>query len=431
MNPRIPQIDTPFVTDDGSPNATWFRYFLELQKSIPAGGIPDAPQDGTTYGRRDGAWTQVGGARVDLGYTPAATQGTVTNSAGDDAVLPRFTEAAAGLVPAPITPGTTRFLREDGTWQAVGGGGGVQVDVFTANGTWNKPAGAQLVRAICVGGGGGGGSGGHFPAGPNAGAGGGGSGGGGALRDWTMDAVTVPSSVAITVGAGGTGGARANTLVGNPGTAGGASSFGSLLIAYGGGAGGAGQNTTVGGGGGGGLLGAGQNGTVGNNGVGGLGGGGNAGETNPTMVVGGGSGGWRGAPDVSGGSSAPALFGPQGGGSGGAGRPIASMNAGGAAYEFGKNTPTVAGGTSTGGSVPITNGASVAGIAPSLCGAGGGGGGGGQLSGTGLDNAGDGGAGQQPGGGGGGGGGVGGNFGGFSGAGGNGGDGIVVVMSYF
>lgn len=53
---------------------------------------------------------------VDLGYTPALTQGTVTNTGGDPAVLPVFSAAAAGLVPAPVTVDEARFLRDDGDW---------------------------------------------------------------------------------------------------------------------------------------------------------------------------------------------------------------------------------------------------------------------------------------------------------------------------
>jgi hypothetical protein len=61
---------------------------------------------------------------VDLGYT-AATR-TITNTAGNSAVLPLFTSAAAGLAPAATGGGTTNFLRADGTWAAppAGGGGG-------------------------------------------------------------------------------------------------------------------------------------------------------------------------------------------------------------------------------------------------------------------------------------------------------------------
>ena len=64
---------------------------------------------------------------VDLGYT--ASTRTVTNTAGDDTVLPLFTSTEAGL--APLSGGgTTNFLRADGTWAAAGGGGD---SIYTAS----------------------------------------------------------------------------------------------------------------------------------------------------------------------------------------------------------------------------------------------------------------------------------------------------------
>ena len=378
MTIRIPPITTPVAGegDDDDPkqiNSLWYRYLQSLQQSIPGEGIPEAPQDGKLYGRQDAAWQEVPSSEdVDLGYSANATAGTVSNTSGTGFVVPTFTRQNAGLVPAPITGTDTRFLREDGTWQTATGGGGVTVNTYSTPGThtWTKPSGAKLIRVIAVGGGGGGGSGGALVA-ADAGAGGGGGGGGASKRDVLFDATTIPSTVTVTVGAGGAGGARVFTLVGNSGVSGSISTFGTILTAYGGGAGGPGQNTGVTGGGGGGVFGAGQN-----NGTGGNGGGGDTDSTAFVLTVGAGSGGGSGAPDQTGGSAKPAVYGPLGGGGGGAGRPSVG-NTGGSAYEFGKANATVAGGTSTGGTVPITNGASVSGIAASFCGAGGGGGGGG------------------------------------------------------
>jgi len=57
---------------------------------------------------------------VDLAYT--ASTRTITNTAGDNVVLPLFTSTDAGLIPLS-GGGTTNFLRADGTWAAPSGGG--------------------------------------------------------------------------------------------------------------------------------------------------------------------------------------------------------------------------------------------------------------------------------------------------------------------
>lgn len=106
-------------------------------------------------------------------------------------------------------------------------------------GTWTKPTGASLVRAIIVGGGGGGCSG---AAAVGSGvAGGTGGGAGGAVVDILIPASSLDSTVAVTVGSAGVGGtsntrtgAGANaTTAGNPGSAGGISAF-SIYTAGGG-----------------------------------------------------------------------------------------------------------------------------------------------------------------------------------------------------
>jgi hypothetical protein len=86
MTLRIPPITTPVAGegDDKDPrpiNSLWYRYLQALQSSIPAGGIPDAPINGTLYGRKNAAWVAVPSA--PSGGTPGAPFNSVQfNSAG-------------------------------------------------------------------------------------------------------------------------------------------------------------------------------------------------------------------------------------------------------------------------------------------------------------------------------------------------------------
>lgn len=110
------------------------------------------------YDQATGVWKPVTPAsltvEVDLGYTPAVAQGTVTNNAGDNAVIPAATASAAGLVTAADkqkldgiqagadkTPSLTNYLQKgdniselvnDAGYITSGGGGGggdaVQLD---------------------------------------------------------------------------------------------------------------------------------------------------------------------------------------------------------------------------------------------------------------------------------------------------------------
>ena len=111
-----------------------------------------------------------------------------------------------------------------------GGGYGVDYQEFTSSGTWTKPPGATFVYVEVIGGGGGGASGTRNAVGQNACGGRGGGGAGNVTR--TIPAVLIGNTVTVTVGAGGTGGAAqtADSTLGNPGTGGGTSSFGTFVF---------------------------------------------------------------------------------------------------------------------------------------------------------------------------------------------------------
>jgi len=271
------------------------------------------------------------------------------------------------------------------------------VEVFTANGTWTKPTGCKSVHVIVIGGGGGGGSG---RRGAAASARGGGSGGGGgSYSSLMLPSSILGSTVAVTVGAAGAGGAAvtANDTIGNPGVDGGDSRFGEHVKAAGGTAGKAGKTPPAPAGGAGGAYGM---------------------ETGTT--------GGSGAVSAAGGSVANSTGrGPSGGGGGGC------ISTGNTAFAGGAGGPafgwyTAAAGFPAGGAVNGGAGETKAADASYQPGYGGGGGGGGNPAGG---AGGTGGAGTNYGSGGGGGGGS--LNGSNSGAGGAGAAGVVVVISYF
>ena len=90
------------------------------------------------------------------------------------------------------------------------------VNVFTANGTWTKPAGCTTVYIECIGGGGGGGGG---RGGDNTSGDNGGGGGGGAMARGIFAADSLESTLSVYVGVAAAGGAGGDSSNGVNGTA--------------------------------------------------------------------------------------------------------------------------------------------------------------------------------------------------------------------
>lgn len=199
--------------------------------------------------------------------------------------------------------------------------------IFTASGTWAKPAGLDDDRIVIVRAWGGGGGGADT----------GGGGGGARFVEALFRAADVPASVTVTIGAGGAGGN------GGSGGAGGSTTFGVLLTAWGGGGGKAGASGDPGGGGGG-VYATGGTGASGSTAVYGGGAGGvsaaGAGAPHPG---GGGGGGGAGAGHAGGDSEY--------GGGGGGGCSGALFGAGGRSL-FGGNGGSAASGTGVAGFAP-------------------------------------------------------------------------------
>lgn len=287
--------------------------------------------------------------------------------------------------------------------------GSVDVQTFTADGTWTKPSGCTLVKVICIGNGGGGGGG----CGGSAGVIriGGTGGGGGAISERIFLASDLGATEAVTVIAGATGGPGGSSALGGPGqVVATPTTFGSHLSAYGGGSGVGNTTNNLTGGGGGGTAGSGGSGALTSSlggapqtatnaaGLGGQGSGNAVGQPGKTSESGGAAGG--GTQPTLAGKGGTAQYGAGGGGAGGS---ISAANAGIAGGDGGAgNSYSVLGGGGGAGGTGSAGDAGTAGQAGTSVRLGNGGGGGASNT---AGTGGDGGAGGAPGGGGGGGGG--------------------------
>src|SRR5262245_33328021 len=205
-----------FFEDGVSLGKIWHSNFGDDRQAGPDGRRYLTPSAGThTYSVR--AWKGGSGGTAPAIYAGAGGAGNY---------LPGFLRISQAVgVTGPQGPS--------------GPAGQVDIQSFTANGTWTKPAWASAVRVIAVGQGGGGGGGANRTA-TNIAAAGGEGGGGGGRMEGIYRAADLPTSVSVSVAAGANGGAggTSGATTGLPGTTGGNSSFGTYLVAGGGGAGG-------------------------------------------------------------------------------------------------------------------------------------------------------------------------------------------------
>lgn len=231
------------VVLSGSVNTNQLQFTTSYQDITSAGmTLPQASSQGLTNNTTD----------VDMVAAPSASttrQVMAISVYNSDVATAEVTikKDVAGteyiLTKQILSPTDTLYYTWGGGWSILSGSGtneSITFSVFTANGTYTKPAGLKYAHIFCIGGGGGGASGRRGATLTNRY--GGGSGSGAAIVSMMLPASIISSSNTVTIGAGGTGGAAITTddTNGNGGSAGGNTLFGGIIVAAGGNGGGAG-----------------------------------------------------------------------------------------------------------------------------------------------------------------------------------------------
>jgi hypothetical protein len=201
-----------------------------LQTTGDTSGSISLQSNGSTVLAVTASGVTITGTLSSTSALPIASGGTGATSAtaAFDALNPMTT---TGDIIYESTPSVAARLPIGSTGQvltvagglpswATAAGGQLQTELFTAPGTWTKPASATQVKVTVIGGSGGAGANAGNPGGP------------GGLAGFAIAISPVSAPIAVTVGSGGI------SVPGGAGTSGGTSSFGALVTATGGGGGG-------------------------------------------------------------------------------------------------------------------------------------------------------------------------------------------------